>query len=152
MADERTDVASKSRKQAVRPRPVLLFDGVCNLCNGAVNFVIDHDPAGRFRFASLQSEEGRALLTRVGRPEDYRGSLVLVNAARTRAWVRSDAVLEVARHLGGPLPALARAAAWLPHWLRDAAYDVVARRRYRWFGQRTTCRVMTPELKARFFA
>lgn len=132
--------------------PVLLFDGVCNLCNGAVNFVIDHDKAARFQFASLQSEEGRALLVRTGLPEDYQSSLVLIDAARTRVYVRSDAVLQVARHLSEPYPALARVAAWLPRWPRDAVYDFVATRRYAWFGQRATCRVMMPELRARFLA
>jgi len=152
MPDEKAHTPfGDDNKQGV-PHPVLLFDGVCNLCNGAVNFVVDHDEEGRFRFASLQSEEGRALLARTGLPAEYQGSVVLVNAARTRAYVRSGAVLQVARHLDGAFPLLARVAALLPRRLRDAAYDYVAERRYRWFGQRDTCRVMTPELRARFFA
>lgn len=139
------------KEQAAQPHPVLLFDGVCNLCNGAVNFVIDHDAAGRFRFASLQSEESRMLLACAGLPVDYQESLVLIDRTRMQAYVRSDAVLEIARGLGGWFR-LARIAALLPRWLRDAAYDYVAQHRYAWFGRRETCRVMTPELRARFIA
>lgn len=136
-------------KHPSRSSPVLLFDGVCNLCNGAVNFVIDHDAAERFRFASLQSEAARPLLARAGLPADYLGSLVLIDGLR--AYVRSDAVLEAARRLGGPW-ALAYILKLLPRSWRDAAYDWIAQRRYRWFGRRDTCRLMTPELKARFLS
>lgn len=84
--------------------PVILFDGVCNLCNGGVNFALDWDPAGRFRFAALQSESGRALLVRAGRRPDDISSIVLVE--RDRAYVKSEAVLRIASKLGNPFPFL----------------------------------------------
>ncbi len=132
------------------PHPVLLFDGVCNLCNGAVNFVIDHDAQGRFRFASLQSEAARPFLARAGLPPDYRGSLVLIEG--TRAYVRSDAALEVARRMDGGWPLVARVLRLVPRSLCNRLYDLVARRRYAWFGRRDACRLMTPALRARFLA
>ena len=127
--------------------PVILFDGVCNLCNGFVQFVIRRDRAGRFRFASLQSAEGQALLAAHGLPAPTEPeSIVLIENGR--AYSHSGAVLRLARHLPGWR--------WLaafrvvPRPLRDAAYRWVARHRYRWFGRQEACLLPTPELKARF--
>jgi predicted DCC family thiol-disulfide oxidoreductase YuxK len=129
--------------------PVVLFDGVCNLCNGAVNFAIDRDPEGRLRFASLQSPAGRQVLERVGRsvvdgdPE----SIVLVDGGRV--YERSAAALRIARYLSGPWPLVG--ALWVvPRPLRDWVYRLIAANRYRWFGRSDSCRVPTPELRARF--
>jgi predicted DCC family thiol-disulfide oxidoreductase YuxK len=124
---------------------------VCNLCNGFVQFVIRHDPAGRFRFAALQSEAGRALLAAHGltpaavaaEPE----SVLLLSAGRLHS--HSTAVLRIAQGLGG-VWRLAGAGWLLPRAWRDAAYRLVARHRYRWFGRRESCMLPTPELKARF--
>ncbi len=127
--------------------PVLLFDGVCNLCNAAVNWVIDHDPAGRIRLGALQSDAGQALLAAHGLHGDYLDSLVLVEGGRT--YVKSDAALRVAGHLGG-VWGIAKALLALPRPVRDAVYDVIAKHRYQWFGKRDSCRMPTPELKARF--
>ena len=133
---------------ASSPTPaVLLFDGVCNLCNAGVNFLLNHDPAGHFKFAALQSEAGQGLLAGCKLPTDEFKSFVLVEDGR--CYQRSEAALRVARRLPG---------AWrllygfilLPTPLRDALYDLVARNRYRWFGRRDTCRLPTPELRARF--
>jgi predicted DCC family thiol-disulfide oxidoreductase YuxK len=130
------------------PPPVVLFDGVCNLCHGAVRFIIARDPAARFRFASLQSPVGQALLRdhRLG-PGLGPDSLVLVEGGR--AYTRSAAVLRIARGLRWPWPA-AGALALVPRPLRDAAYDLVARRRYRWFGRQAECPLPTPDLARRF--
>ena len=130
--------------------PVLLFDGVCNLCNGAVQFIIRHDPAGRFRFAALQSDTGERLLREMGLPPDKLDTLVLVEDGR--AHQRSTAALRIARRLSGLWPALFYLFIWVPRPLRDLAYDFVARNRYRWFGQRDECMVPTPELRARFLS
>jgi predicted DCC family thiol-disulfide oxidoreductase YuxK len=126
---------------------VVLFDGVCNLCHGAVRFIVARDPRARFRFASLQSAAGTALLRDhhlgPGSPE----SLVLLEAGR--AYTRSAAVLRIARRLRAPWP-LAGLMLVLPAPLRDGLYDFVAARRYRWFGRQATCPVPTPDLARRF--
>jgi predicted DCC family thiol-disulfide oxidoreductase YuxK len=130
-------------------RPVVMFDGVCNLCNGAVRFVIDRDPAGVFRFAALQSDAGRALLARLGvqlAPGDPE-TIVLVEGGRV--YERSDAAVRIARRLAGPWRLFALLAI-VPRRLRDAVYRFVARHRYRWFGRTAECRVPTPALRARF--
>jgi predicted DCC family thiol-disulfide oxidoreductase YuxK len=127
--------------------PILLFDGVCNLCNGTVQWVIAHDREARVRFASLQSDAGRALLAKHGLPLDAMDSVVFVDGAQH--WLKSSAALELLRRVGGPrtLAALLR---FVPRALRDAAYDVIARNRYRGWGKRDECWAPTPELRARF--
>lgn len=127
--------------------PVLLFDGVCNLCNASVNFVIDHDSAGRVKVGAIQSDAGQALLREHGLDPTYLDSLVLLDGGR--AYVKSDAALRLARYLDGPWAWLNRLRV-LPKPLRDALYDVVAANRYRWFGVRDACRLPTPELRSRF--
>lgn len=138
--------------------PILLFDGVCNLCNAAVRFVLNNDRTGRIMFASLQSEVGRAL---VG-PVDVAGTLVdppghaVANDPGTfvfvedgRRYDRSTAALKVARHLGGMWPLLGVFEV-VPVGIRDAVYDFVAARRYGWFGRTDACRLPTPEESSRF--
>jgi len=129
--------------------PVLLFDGVCNLCHGTVRFVLDHDRDARFRFAPLQSEVGRALLARFALDPDALDTIVLIDEAR--AYRRSDAALRVARRLGAPWSWLVPLAA-IPRPLRDAVYDFIARRRYRWFGKKDACPLPRPEWSDRFLA
>lgn len=129
-------------------RPVVLFDGVCNLCNGIVRFVIARDPPpGRMRFAALQSEAGQRLLRRHRLPVAELESFVLVEG--DRAWRRSTAALRVLRLLGFPW-ALLWGLAVVPAPLRDAVYGWFARRRYRWFGKRDACMRPTPDVRARF--
>lgn len=130
------------------PRPLVLFDGVCNVCNGIVRFVIARDAApGRVRFAALQSDAGQALLRRHGLPTDDFESFVFVEG--DRAFRRSTAALRLFRLLGFPWSLL-----WLlvvvPAPVRDAVYDWFARRRYGWFGKRDQCMVPTPDVRARF--
>jgi predicted DCC family thiol-disulfide oxidoreductase YuxK len=127
--------------------PIVLFDGVCKFCNAGVNFLLDHDARRRLRFAPLQSEAGRALLGRFGLRTDDFDTIVLVENGR--AYARSAAALRIARHLGGAWPLLAVLFA-IPPFLRDGAYDLFARNRYRWFGKTDTCRVPTPEIRDRF--
>jgi len=141
-----TDV-SRETPQAAPPHPVVLFDGVCNLCNGAVQFLIDRDPTARFRFASLQSGAGQELLAAHGLGDDRPDSIVLVH--RGQALVESDAALGIARLMGGPWRVFG-AARILPRGVRDWAYRLIARNRYRLFGRTEACRIPTPELRARF--
>jgi len=140
-------VARVRRPAMTSDQPILLFDGVCNLCSAVVRFVIRRDPAGRFRFAALQSETGRRLLARFGLPVDALDTFVLVDGAR--CFTRSDAAIELARRLPGAWRWL-RLAAILPRRLRDALYGVVVRNRYRWFGRQESCMLPTPELARRF--
>ncbi len=129
--------------------PILLFDGVCNLCNAAVQWVLKRDRSNVFRFAALQSETGRTLLQRAGLSADNFDTVVLVED--DRVFTRSDAALEVARRLGGWWPALA-VFKLVPRFIRDGVYNWVARHRYRWFGRREACMLPRPEWKERFLA
>ena len=126
---------------------MILFDGVCNLCNGFVNFVIARDPAGRFQFGPLQSPAAQRLLGSIDSREPWPDSMVFVENGRV--WTRSAAALRVARGLTFPWP-LAYACIVVPRPLRDWIYNRVARNRYRWFGKRAVCMLPTPELRARF--
>ena len=125
----------------------ILFDGVCNLCNGFVRFVVRRDPAARFRFAALQSPAAAALLREAGVASPLPDSVILVEDGRV--YLRSGAALRIARGLRFPWP-LAYAAIVVPRFIRDRVYDAVAARRYRWFGRRDVCMVPTPELQKRF--
>jgi len=127
--------------------PVILFDGVCNLCNAAVRWVIARDPHARFRFASLQSQAGRGALAASNAPSDLPDSIVLI--ADGRVLVRSEAAIAIAARLGVPW-SFARVAGILPRGVRDGLYAWVARNRYRWFGRQNSCMLPTPELRTRF--
>ncbi len=128
---------------------VVLFDGVCNLCHGSVQFIIARDPRQRFAFASLQSPAGQALLAAHGLPPDKLDSVLLLRDGR--AYQKSTAALEITRQLRGGWPLL-YVFRWVPRPVRDAVYEWVARHRYRWFGRQEACWVPTPALKARFLA
>jgi len=129
------------------PDALILFDGVCNLCNGAVNFVIDHDPAGRFTFGALQSDGATPILRRYGISAEHLDSVVLIeNGVLYR---KSAAALRIARHLTGAWPLLSAFLA-VPAPFRDVVYDWIASHRYDWFGKRDSCRMPTPDLQERF--
>jgi len=126
---------------------IILFDGVCNLCNGFVQFVIRRDPEGKFRFASLQSDFGRSQLIRHKINPDSLHSIIVIDGDIARQ--RSDAVLHVAKHLGGAWR-LFVAFGILPRFLRDAAYNLIASNRYKIFGKQESCMTPTAELLGRF--
>nr|WP_281357050.1 thiol-disulfide oxidoreductase DCC family protein [Usitatibacter palustris] len=124
-----------------------MFDGVCNLCAHSVKFILAHESAPTLRFVALQSPAGARLMREFGfSPEDAK-TFVLV--AGGRSYVKSDAAIRVAGYLRGIWRGLA-AVRILPRPVRDWAYDIVARNRYRWFGRTESCMVPTPELRARF--
>lgn len=127
---------------------VILFDGICNLCNSSVQFIIKRDPAKKFRFASLQSEFGKQFLATHGLPQNEYNSFILYDNGIV--YTRSTAALKVFGKLNGGWPAFYSLIV-IPRFIRDFLYDVIARNRYRWFGRRETCWVPTPELKALFF-
>jgi predicted DCC family thiol-disulfide oxidoreductase YuxK len=126
---------------------VILFDGVCNLCNGIVRFVIARDPDVYFQFGALQSPAAARLIAGLHTPLGPADSLVLI--ADGRASVRSAAALNILRRLRFPWPIL-YAFVVVPRPLRDWVYDLIARRRYGWFGRQDTCMVPTADLADRF--
>ena len=128
---------------------MILFDGPCNLCGGFVRFVIRRDPAGRFRFAALDSPAALRVLAQAGAGDVRADSIVLVEGGR--AFLRSTAALRIARGLRFPWR-LAYVLVLIPRPLRDSLYDLVARYRYRWFGRRSHCMVPTPRLRERFLS
>lgn len=125
---------------------IILFDGVCNLCNRSVQFIIKRDKEGRFRFASLQSATGQEILQEFNLPQNDFNSFILYEQGKV--YTRSDAALRVSSQLKGwKWTSMFRI---LPKFLRDAVYNLIARKRYKWFGKREECMVPTPELKSRF--
>ena len=127
--------------------PVVLFDGVCNLCNASVRFILARDRRQVFRFAALQSRAARRALETAGAGPAGLDSVVLVDDRGVHT--QSEAVLRIAARLGLPWSLLA-AGRVLPRGVRDAIYASVARHRYRWFGRRDACPRPTPALRARF--
>nr|WP_205516994.1 thiol-disulfide oxidoreductase DCC family protein [Paenibacillus sp. SYP-B3998] len=126
---------------------IVLFDGVCNLCNSAVQFILRNDPRGRLHFASLQSPTGQELLQRHHLPTDHLGTFVLIEEGRI--YTQSTAALRISRQLRGAWP-LTYAAIVVPPVLRNAVYAFIARNRYHWFGQTEHCMLPKPEFKQRF--
>jgi predicted DCC family thiol-disulfide oxidoreductase YuxK len=126
---------------------IVLFDGVCNLCNGWVQFLIAHDPHGKLRLAAVQSHTGQAILAWCGLPTDHFDTMVFVE--KGKAYIKSEAFLRVVRHLGWPWCWLSLGT-FFPCALRDWLYDRLARNRFRLFGRRETCMMPSPELAGRF--
>jgi predicted DCC family thiol-disulfide oxidoreductase YuxK len=127
--------------------PILLFDGVCNLCNGYVQFVLERDNSERLRFGSLQSEAAGELLKQNDLPTDYTDSLVLIEGSDY--YTESSAVLRICTYLGG-VYRLFSAFSVVPKFIRDAIYRFIAERRYEWFGKRKQCMVPPPGVQSRF--
>jgi predicted DCC family thiol-disulfide oxidoreductase YuxK len=128
------------------PNRIVLFDGLCNFCDASVNFIIDHDPEAKFKFAALQSTLGGELRSRHAIPDGL-DSLVLIENGR--AYTQSTAALRIARQLTRPWP-FAYALSLVPRAVRDWAYREFAARRYSLFGRSEMCRVPTPEVRARY--
>lgn len=126
---------------------IVLFDGVCNLCTGAVQFIIKRDPAGYFRFCSMQSETGRQLLSQHGIDPNAMDTFVLLQ--NSRCFTKSDAALRIAGKLAGWWPLLDFFLVVPKAW-RDRCYDFIASRRYRWFGTNESCMLPTRDLARRF--
>ena len=125
--------------------PTIFFDGECNLCNGAVQFIIARDRHALFRFAPLQSQSARDML---GASPGAGNTIVLLQDGRR--YVRSDAAVRIGFALAPPWPVVAVVAGALPKPWRDAAYDWIARNRFRLFGKRAACMIPAPGVAARF--
>ncbi|MCX8490712.1 MAG: thiol-disulfide oxidoreductase DCC family protein [Cyclobacteriaceae bacterium] len=128
-------------------KPIILFDGVCNLCNGAVLFIIRHDKNARFTFASLQSTFGQEKLKQFGLSSDELSTIVLLSNGRI--FTKSSAALEIAKDLDG-LWAAFYFFKIFPSFIRNPVYDFISKNRYRWFGKQDACMIPTPEMKSRF--
>ena len=124
----------------MKASPIILFDGVCNLCAGSVQFIINRDNKRIFSFCAMQSEKGKELLEAHDIEPGFMATFVVL--AGTDCLTRSDAALRIARYLPGLWPLLSVLHV-VPRPLRDWCYDIVARNRYRWFGKRVTCMVPT---------
>jgi len=127
--------------------PVILFDGVCNLCNGSILFILNRDPSGIFRFAPLQSETGKNLLSKFDLPNDKLDSIILVE--NNEYYLRSTAALKILRRLG-TLWKIVYVFMLVPRPVRDYIYDIVARNRYKWYGKRAECMIPSSDIESRF--
>ena len=126
---------------------IILFDGVCNLCNSSVNFIIDRDKKNIFKFAALQSESGQKLLDKFGLNQNDFDSVVLVD--ENKFYSKSTAALKIVKEF----PSLWKALyvfIVIPVPIRNFFYDLIAKNRYRWFGKKDSCRMPSPELKNKF--
>ena len=131
----------------IEDHKIVLFDGVCNLCNGAVIFMIGKDKDDRFRFTSLQEETGQAITQKYGIDTKKIDSIILIDNGK--AYVKSTAALRIALYLKGMWPLL-HGLLIFPGFIRDFVYDIIAKYRYKWFGKKESCMIPTPELKSKF--
>lgn len=129
-------------------KKIILFDGVCNLCNGFVQFVIKRDKNDVFRYASLQSEIGEQLISERGIDTKTIDSVILIEPG-VAYYLKSDAALQIGRELKG-YRTLSRVLILIPRGLRNIVYDLIARYRYAWFGKKDQCMIPTPDLRAKF--
>jgi predicted DCC family thiol-disulfide oxidoreductase YuxK len=138
-----------AQKTPVPQNPVIFFDGVCNLCNATVDFLIRHDPNHLLRYASLQSSAGQQALRQAGLSTDAYETFLLFDNGKF--YTRSTAALRTAVILGGFFKLLAILFV-VPRPIRDFIYSYVARNRYRWFGRKESCRLPTPEERSLFIS
>lgn len=142
----RDDPESMSR--AGTDMPVILFDGVCNLCESTVHFVVRRDRNRQFRFASLQSAAAQEILSSHRYAFDELSSVLLI--IDDMLYRKSRAALQIVRRLDGAWPLLYYAFCWIPAFIADPAYDFIGSRRYKWFGKKEECWIPDDELRQRF--
>ncbi len=130
-------------------KQIILFDGVCNFCNGAVNFIIDRDKQGKFAFASLQSAIGKEIIKEYNLSAQYPALDSIVLVKNNRCYVKSRAALEIAKKLDGGWP-LCYVFIIIPRFACDFFYDLLAKYRYKLFGKTESCRIPGPHIKNRF--
>ena len=129
-------------------RKIILFDGICNLCNGSVVFILQHEKDHTVQFASIQSEMGQRLLDWCGLPKGFNQAVVLIDHGRI--YLGSTAALNIGQQLRFPWSFLSHVGLIVPRFVRDWAYKQIAIHRYQWFGKRDVCMVPTENLKTRF--
>jgi predicted DCC family thiol-disulfide oxidoreductase YuxK len=128
--------------------PTVLFDGVCNLCESTVRFIIRRDKHAKFRFAALQSDVAQKLMSDHQYADGELSSVLLV--INKQLYQKSSAGLQIAKRLNGAWPLLYYLFFWVPRFIADPIYDFIGNRRYRWFGQKTECWIPTDDLRRRF--
>lgn len=128
-------------------QPIILFDGVCNFCNSAVNFTIKRNTKANIMFTPIQSDAGKKLMKQYNLPLNDMQSFIYIENGK--AYTRSTAALKVCRHLRGLWP-LCYSFIIVPKFIRDGVYNWIAKNRYKWFGLRQECMIPTPEVKTRF--
>lgn len=129
-------------------KKLILFDGLCNLCDASVQYIIRHDTKDVFRFASLQSEIGKEFIKHFSIDTKKTDSILLFSPDQNVSY-KSTAALKIASHLGFPRSVLGIFLV-VPTFLRNWVYDYIAKNRYRWYGKKDECMVPTPELKSKF--
>lgn len=126
---------------------IILFDGVCNLCNDSVKVVIKHDKKDVFRFSAIQSAVGVQMASEYGIDISKTDSILLID--KDKIYAKSTAALKIARHLSSGYPLL-YGFMIVPNFIRNWVYDIIAKNRYKWFGRKDSCMIPTPELKNKF--
>ena len=134
-------------KQFLPSKPLILFDGVCNLCQGSVQFAISRDKNAKLMFASLQSEIGEKIRTALNINDSEINTIIFIDSGKV--YTRSTAALNVAKYLDGGWKYLSYLKIF-PRFIRDTVYKIIARYRYVWFGKQSECWLPTPDLKKRF--
>jgi predicted DCC family thiol-disulfide oxidoreductase YuxK len=143
-----TQKKNKKMQNLPQNKKIILFDGVCNLCNSAVQFVIKHDRDDVFRFVVLQSELGQEILEYIGIDSKNTDSIVLYEPG-VAYYYKSDAALQIAKSLDG-LFSVGIILKIIPTGIRNSLYDYIAKKRYKWYGKKESCMMPTPELKRKF--
>ena len=134
--------------KTAKNKKIILFDGVCNLCNSAVQFVIKHDKKDVFRFVALQSELGQKIIKHIGIDTQKIDSIILYQPGLAY-YYKAEAALEIAKQLGGVFY-LSGLFKIIPKPFRNKFYDYIARNRYKWYGKKESCMIPTNELKSKF--
>ena len=135
--------------EEVKGQRIILFDGICNLCNGSVIFILKREQNPIFKFASIQSEVGAELLNWCGLPSDYSQAVILIDHGKI--YLGSTAALKIGQMLKFPWSFLAYGGFIIPKFIRDWVYNQIAIHRYQWFGKRDMCIIPTENLKSRFY-
>ena len=135
-------------EKEIKQQKIILFDGVCNLCNGSVIFILEREKQLIFQFASIQSETGNELLEWCRLPKDFNQAVILIDEGKI--YLGSTAALKIGQYLNFPWSILSYLGLVVPRFIRDWVYNQIARHRYQWFGKRDMCMIPTESLRARF--
>ena len=148
MYSQQSNLDKLEMKKLAVDKKIILFDGVCNLCSSAVQFIIEHDKKDIFRFVSLQSDLGQEITTYLGISSANLDSIILYQPGYAY-YYKSQAVFEIAKELGG-IYSISTIFSILPSSITDSVYDYIAKNRYKWYGKKEFCMIPTNDIKAKF--